>query len=105
MGTTCCDEISLFLSSDKTHIKFFTGLNAITNIMNIHYHGEDIISRVVCITHVWVGYVSLGGNIINIMFIAMERTYAVFFPLKSLHLITTSKTKKVSWIITFTTLH
>ena len=72
---------------------------AVTNTLNLYYRGEDIFSVVNCVVVIWITLVSLSGNIFNIMFIAIERTISVYFPLKSITWITTSKTKKVSFKI------
>ena len=77
---------------------YFTGVNAITNTVNVFYHRYDNLSKANCIAHIWIGYTSLSGNIVNIMFIALERTVAVYFLLKSIYWITTSKAKGVSVI-------
>ena len=78
-----------------------SGMNAVTHTVNVYYHEYDTLSQVNCIAHIWFGHTSLSGNIVNIMFIALERTVAVYFPLKSIYWITSSKAKKVfSWFRT-----
>ena len=74
-----------------------SGILVVPKILNIYYQGEDIISKTSCIVNIWLGLISITGNVVTIMLIAIERTIAVFFPLKSI--ITTSKTKKVGSII------
>ena len=75
--------------------KHISGFCCITNILTLHYNQEDTRSHVACIVHIWFNYVSISGNIINILSISIERTVTVLFPLKAKLWITTFGTKKV----------
>ena len=73
----------------------FSGLNAITNILNMFYKGDDLAGRSVCTAHIVIGALSLSSNPMFITVMATERFIAIHFPLKAKAWITASRTKKV----------
>ena len=75
--------------------KHISGFCCITNILTLLYNQRDTRSHVACTAHIWFNYVSISGNIINILSISIERTVTVLFPLKAKLWITTFRTKKV----------
>ena len=75
---------------------FVSGINSITMILIMLYHGSDIVSEVSCTLHLWFNRANSIGNVMTICFISLERFLAIFFPFKSMSWITNTRIKKVS---------
>ena len=73
-----------------------SGINSITMILIMLYHGSDILSEVSCTLHLWFSRANSIGNVMTICLISFERFLAIFFPFKSMSWVTNTRIKKAS---------
>ena len=85
----------------KLTVFYCSGLNALTNILNMYYMGNDLAGRSVCTAHIVIGALSLSSNPMFITVMAAERFISIHFPLKAKVWITASRTKKVRSTLTY----
>ena len=86
---------SAIIANDAV-IFFVSGINSITMILIMLYHGSDILSEVVCTLNLWFNRANTLGNVMTICLISFERFLAILFPFKSMSWVTNTRIKKAS---------